>query len=423
MPAPARLSRRATIGVLGVVLVAVVAAGWVVTDQFLAWHALSKGRDALAAGDPAAARDRLARTLATRPHDPEAHFLSAVAARRTDDRSAAGRHLDEAARFGWDADAVRNERALLAAANGAPFFAVEAILRPLADGTGPDAADALAVIVPGYIGQFRITEADALTARWVELAPTDSRAWAARTDVLERLERREACRLTHAAWVEALPDDRRARLGLVRTLLDARRPPAEINPHLDWLSATIPDDPDVLRFRAATLEAEGKPDEARTVLDRAATRTDAGVAVLTQRARLDLDRGRAGDALPFARRAVAVDPSDLEARYTLLRCLQQSGTPAEVADAEARWKQLREDLNRARELGRRIPITPTDPDLRREIGELFLRNGREADGLRWLESALAIRPDHAPSHRVLADYYRRTNRPELAASHHARSGW
>jgi len=423
MAAPARLSRRATIGVLGVVLVAVLAGGWVVADQVLAWRALSKARDALAAGDPAAARDRLARTLATWPHDNETHFLAAVAARRTSDRAAAGRHLDEAARFGWNADAVRHERALLAAANGAPFYAVEAILRPLADGSGPDAADALAVIVPGYIGQYRIVEVDPLTARWVELAPTDSRAWAARTDVLERLERREACRLAFAAWVEAVPDDRRARLGLVRTMLDARRPPAEVTPHLEQLSTAYPDDPDVLRFRAAAMEAEGRADDAVATLDRAATRPDASVVVLTQRARLDLDRGRAADGLPYARRAVAADPSDVEARFMLLRCLQQAGTPAEAAEAEARWRQLRDDLTRVRELGRRISTSPADPDLRREIGELFLRNGREAEGVRWLESALAIRPDHTPSHRALADYYRRTNRAELAAPHQARSGW
>lgn len=422
MAAPARLSRRATIGVLGVVLVAILAAGWVVADQLLAWRALAKGRDALAAGDPAAARDHLTRTLATRPLDPEAHFLSAVAARRTGDRGAAGRHLDEAARFGWNADAVRGERTLLAAANGAPFYAVEPVLRPLAEGTGPDAAEALAVVVPGYIGQYRITEADPLTARWVGLSPTDSRAWAARTDVLERLEHREACRAAFAAWVEAVPDDRRARLGLVRMMLDARRPPAEIAPHLDRLQAATPDDPEVLRFRAAALETEGRTDEAVAVLNRAAARPDAGAAVLTHRARLDLDRGMAADGLPFARRAVTADPSDVEARYTLLRCLQQAGTPAEATEAEARWKQVRDDLTRVRELGRRIATSPADPELRREIGELFLRNGREAEGVRWLESALAIRPDHGPSHRALADYYRRTNRPELAGPHQARGG-
>lgn len=418
----ASLSRRATLGVLGVVLAALAASGWVVADQVIAWRALAQGRTALAAGDPAAARGRIARVLATRPHDPEAHFLAAVAARRTGDRAAAGRHLDEAARFGWDAPALRGERALQAAANGAPFYSVEPVLRELAGGTGPEAAEALAVVVPGYLGQFRIAEADPLTARWVELAPADPRAWAARVDVLERLERREACRLAYAAWVGAVPADRRARLGLVRMMLDARRPPAEVAPHLDHLSAATPDDPEVLRFRAAALEAEGRPDEAVAVLDRAAARPDASVAVLTHRARLDLDRGRPADGLPFARRAVAADPSDVEAWYTLLRCLQQAGTPAEAADAEARWKQLRADLTRVRELGRTIAANPTDPELRREIGELFLRNGREAEGVRWVESALAIRPDHAPSHRTLAEYYSRTNRPVLAAPHQARSG-
>ncbi|MFO0799064.1 MAG: tetratricopeptide repeat protein [Gemmataceae bacterium] len=414
---PARLSRRQTLGVLGVALVALVAGGWVVADQLLAARALTQGRAALAAGDAAAALSHFGRTFATRPHDPEAHFLAAVAARRSGDRAAAARHLDEADRFGWDAAAVRGERALQAAANGGHFSAVEPALRDLAGGTGSYAADALAVLATGYLAQFRITEADGLTARWVEVAPTDARAWSARTDVLERLERREASRAAFAAWVAAIPDDRRARLGLVRMMLDGRRPPAEIAPHLDWLQAATPDDPDVLRFRAAALEAEGRTDEAVSVLDRAAAQPAVTAAVLTHRARLDLDRGRADHGLPFARRAVAADASDLEARFTLLRCLQQAGTPAEAAEAEASWKQLRDDLARVRELGRRISANPSEPELRREMGELFLRNGRDSEGVRWLESALIVRPDHVPTRRLLADYYTRANRPELAAAH------
>jgi Flp pilus assembly protein TadD len=76
-------------------------------------------------------------------------------------------------------------------------------------------------------------------------------------------------------------------------------------------------------------------------------------------------------------------------------------------------------LKRAAELARAISASPHDPELRREIGELFLRNGRETEGVRWLESALRARPDHAPTHKVLAAYYERIGRPDLARQHGA----
>lgn len=424
MPPPPQpgLSRRQTRLLLVVVLALLGVVGWFGADHWLAGRALARGREALAAGDPAAAAAALDRCLKTWPREAEAHFLAAVAARRTARTPAAKHHLEEAARNGWDKEAVAVEYALQASAAGAPFAEVEPILRGAADAGGRDAGDARAAVVPGYLAQFRITEADAVTAQWVEADPADARGWALRADVLERLERREAARLAFARWVEADPDSRPARLGLVRTMLGTRRSPAEISPHLDRLLAATPDDPTALRLLAGLREIEGRPDDAAAVLDRviaAAPTPDA--AALMQRARLELDHGRPADALPVARRAVAADPSDVEARFTLFRCLELTGSP-EAAEAEAKWKGVRDDLDRARSLARQVSAAPLDPEPRRQMGELFLRNGRTADGLRWLESALAVRPDHPATHAALAAHYDRSGQPERAAQHRARAG-
>ena len=42
------------------------------------------------------------------------------------------------------------------------------------------------------------------------------------------------------------------------------------------------------------------------------------------------------------------------------------------------------------------------PELRRQMGELFLRNGRDDEGICWLESALREQPDHVITHEILA---------------------
>ncbi len=135
--------------------------------------------------------------------------------------------------------------------------------------SGVLAADARAVVVPGYLAQFRITEADTLTANWVAADPGDARGWQYRADVLERLERQEPARPAYARWVEAAPDDCAARLGFGRTMLGTRRAPTDTAPHLDRLLADTPNDPTVLRLLAALCETAVKGDETAAVLGRA----------------------------------------------------------------------------------------------------------------------------------------------------------
>src|SRR5262249_47600856 len=147
---------------------------------------------------------------------------------------------------------------------------------------------------------------------------------------------------------------------------------------------------------------------AAEILDRVITNPGADARAWQHRGRIEMTRGRPREALRFLRRSAELDPSDRETLYELFQCLQQVGTPAEAREAEERWKKCNADLTRVGELTPMIAASPYDPELRREAGELFLRNGREAEGLQWLESALALDPGHAATHRVLADHYDRT---------------
>jgi predicted Zn-dependent protease len=97
--------------------------------------------------------------------------------------------------------------------------------------------------------------------------------------------------------------------------------------------------------------------------------------------------------------------------------MQQVGSPEEARAAEQKWKQCESDLKRVAELGRAISAAPRDPALRTEMGELFLKNGREQDGLRWLESALREQPDYPLAHRLLASYYERMGQEDKAGRH------
>jgi tetratricopeptide (TPR) repeat protein len=387
--------------------------GWV---QGSAWAHLRRGRAALDRGDPAAARDHLDRTLTVWPGHAEAHFLAARAARKVGDPKAARDHLRKAHESGWPDDEVGPELVLADLARG--DVAEPALLRLVAAGH-PDSADILAVLVPGYLAAYRVAEAEPLSRKWVELRPESAEAWSHRADILERLRLRPEAREAAREAVRLDPGDRAARLRLARLLLETRQPPDEAAGLLEPLLAANPDDPDARVLLAAGRQAQGRPDDALALLDPLTTAPAANPKALLLRGRLLLDAGRPADALPALRRAAAADPSDPEALFTLFQCLQQTGPADEARAAEDRWRRCTADLARVNELGRAVAAAPNDPDLRREMGELFLRNGRAADGVRWLESALKVAPDHAPTHRLLADHHARTGRPDLAARHRA----
>lgn len=411
---PARPRARLRLARFAVALALVGVAAWQVRVHTAAWAELKEGRAALARDDPGAARAHLARCLEAWPRSGEANFLAAQAARRSGDLPAAEGHLRAAARLGRPADDLEVEYALVKAQAGHLAEAESALLHHLNNGH-PEGPQILEILVPAYMPQFRIGEANELAGKWVELAPDSPRAWSYRADALERLRRKEAALAAYRRFAELAPEDRRARLGAARLVLETRQNPDEAAGHLEWLTATDPSDTAALIQLAACREAQARTDEAATILDRVLARSESPKA-LHSRGRLEVNRGRPEAGLPFLRRAAELEP-DVEILYTLFVCTKQAGTPEEARAAEVRWRKCEADSKRVAELARTISASPNDPELRREMGELFLRYRRNVEGVRWLESALGIRPDHAPTHRALADYYDRAGKPDLAASH------
>ena len=88
---------------------------------------------------------------------------------------------------------------------------------------------------------------------------------------------------------------------------------------------------------------------------------------------------------------------------------------------EKRWADCLADITLLTETTKTILETPYDPDFRQKAGEICLRNHRVADGLKWLDSALAIRPDHAGTHAVLARHYRAIGDTRQAEYHRRRA--
>jgi len=62
-------------------------------------------------------------------------------------------------------------------------------------------------------------------------------------------------------------------------------------------------------------------------------------------------------------------------------------------------------------------LRPNDPALHVEMGTLLLALGHKKVGLQWLENAVTLKPDFAPAHAALAEYYRSQGETEKAAEH------
>jgi tetratricopeptide (TPR) repeat protein len=392
-------SRRVLTGAL---LVLLALFGWWLAGQVrAAWH-WRAGKAALEADECAVAREHFAHCVETWPTSGEARFLAARAARRCGELAEAVRQLDAADERGWVQEALDLERSLVRAQAG-ELGAVEKYLTWCLSNDHPDSALILEVLAPAYLQRYRLEEARQCVTQWLQLRPRCLAAWMLEGELAER---RRNCTQAIAAYkqaVEIAPPRPAARRALARLLLDASRP-SEALPHLEKLVEQQPGDAEVSVQRARCEQALGRAAEAARLLDEVLAGNPRHARALCLRGALELEAGRAERAADYLRKAVAYTPFDREALYTWLLCLHRMGKPDEVAVVEQQLKRCEKDLAELARLTKKIAQRPDDPELRRQAGEIFLRNEQEEEGIRWLQSALAVRPDHPATHRSLAEY-------------------
>jgi len=410
-----RWRRLAQGGLLAVVFLLL---GWPVGTYWRAVQQWRRAQQAAEVEDWPRVREHLEACRGMWQYSSAWHLAYGRTLRYMGEGTLARQHILQAERLGHVASEVALEKALLRFLEGDPTAEKE-LWERYSRGEVADAMQIVPVLVPRLLAQFRLPEAGPLSAQWVQLQPQSVTAWKYRAQILERLHPNSD--ETVAAWRQwwlLSPQDRAARLGLVRLLLQRRERLEEVAALLEEHGQQSPEDEEGRLLLAECRVLQGNSEAALALLHTV-------IAAGTQEARAYWLRGRwylqVGDwsrATSDLRRAVELDPSFPDAWYNLFQALQQSGAPAEeVRQAEERWRRCDQDLRQAGLLARRIGEQPWDPDLRQQLGELFLRNGKDTEGLRWLHSALQIRPDHLATHRTLAEYHERHGRPDLAAPH------
>jgi uncharacterized protein HemY len=100
------------------------------------------------------------------------------------------------------------------------------------------------------------------------------------------------------------------------------------------------------------------------------------------------------------------------------QALQSAGNSKLADEQLQKSERVRSQTTQLSELKtHRLAASPLDPALYVELGEILIKTGHADQGLRWLSEALSLDPAFRPAHAVIADYYEKNGKPELAAPH------
>jgi tetratricopeptide (TPR) repeat protein len=331
-------------------------------------------------------------------------FAAARAARRDGDPPAARVLLAHAAKAGWPAEAVDWEKRLLAAQEGG-FVGLEPVLRQRLDETPdhPEADLVREVLVPGYLARFDMSRAYRVLLDWVRLRPADVRPRLWLFDVARKLLLPQLALEQARAAAELAPTNPAAR-GAAGDILIENHQPTEAKPHFDWLLSHNPDDPVARLGLARCLRELGRTEDAAAELDTLLAARPTDPRALAERGYCDLALDHPADAVGRLTKAAELAPFETDLLHNLSVALELTGKPAEAAAVRDRRARAEADLLELKEVTKKIAADPHNPDLRYQAGTLMLRNGQPVEGVRWLESALAENPNHAPTKQALADH-------------------
>lgn len=376
--------------------------------------------------DFAEARARLETCLRVWPQSPRVLLLAAREARCSGRLGEAEEHLAVCQRLHFNSDALALEEALLSVQRGnlAPF---EQALQARAERDDEAALLILEVLIDVYVQNYRLRRAFRYLNLYLRRRPEDVQALVGRGRVCERLFYYVEAADSYRRAVRLEPGNEQIRLLLAEVLLIIG-PPAEARKHFTRLQQTRPQDPAVLLGLARSQRQEGHTKEAVRLLERLLSRQHLAspadppadtihAGILHERGLIALEAGELAEAEQWLRQAVTLAPSDRQATYNLHQCLLRQGKEVQARECLARLTRLDEDLKRIARVTERMQLTPGDPSLYHEAGVLFLRNGNESEGLRWLHLALAHAPAYRPAHETLADFYRRRGNAQLAEQH------
>ena len=392
-------SRRIVIAVLFVVAVAVA------SPQIWLWRQLSSARHALMIAKPVVAVSLLNRAVSFAPNNAEAHYLLAVAERRSGYLDRVPTSLQRALQLGWSKDDIERQSLLTIAQDG-DVDAIDAKLKVImTQGVGDDVAEEIyEALAIGYLKSYRLQDAWQCLSAWSEWQPRAvfPKFW--RADICRRLDNRSGEEAEYRAILEIDPEHSESRRRLAEVLKDSHRIDGAKQEYERCLAAGATT-PEVLIGLAECHRRLAQGKLAVPILNRALTLSPTiaeRASILSELGQIDADEGRAQEAIDKLEEAARLAPSQASIRYSLSQAYAQSGDAARSQELSEQSKHIRARQDRVEEITRQLLKTPNDANLRYEAGKIMMDLGLRDEGADWLRTALKIQPGHQLAREALA---------------------
>jgi tetratricopeptide (TPR) repeat protein len=350
------------------------------------------------------------------PRSAEAHYYLARLKLATDQPQEAFEAIDRSRRLGYDRAALECLLAVIHSRAGR-YTEAEPVLRRAFQETMEPQVEVAQELARVFLSTYQIARAVVPLERWRELAPEDGRPYLWRNEIESRKQGESSVLIQN--YLEALkrdPNLDKARLGLAERLRKDHRLDEARREYATYL-ARHPQDVEALD--GAGIAALGAEDvESAVASFEAALALDPrDTTALRELAQINLRRGQFPRAVDLLRRVIEIDRFDPDIHYTYARALKLIGDD-KAAEAETalslRFRKEHEDLQVLRD---NLLKDPDNVDFRFQIAQWFLEHGRDGEGLDWTREILRQTPNHAPTHRLLAEYHARKGNTGLANYH------
>jgi Tfp pilus assembly protein PilF len=365
------------------------------------------------------ARAHLARCLEVWPINAEVHFLLARTCRRADDEAGWQVNLRRAEILGWDNSSLGLERDLMEAQSGNLHHVENRLLSRL-DSSCADEELIREALAKGYLKTDDLNALFALTRTWISRSPDDWRARLFRARALQLARSVHQATAEYERVLQLKPDHVDAHFELAGALL-VNSQFQEAAEHFRTYLQHHPNDVAALVRLGSCELSLGQLEAARATLDRSFALRKDDAAAHYVRAQLELTQGRPQEALHWLKQAEQLAPHETDITYALMLVHQQLGKQAEAKEYERTLQDLRRQYDQLDKLRKEIRARPDNVVLRDEAGALSLRLGHQEEAGHWLRTALRMDPDHRPTHRLLAEYFEKLGKADLAAYHRRRS--
>ncbi|SRR5579883_549104 len=388
-------------------------------------HRLQAAQKAVKEGRLTDAQGDLDFCLLIWPRSIPVHLLAARAARLQGDFKEAESHLSRCLKLNHGAsEAIQLEYFLIRVQVGDAEKVADKLMLYVDKGD-PESPIILETLARAYMQNLRYGPALSYLYRWQEIEPGSPEPYRWRGWILERMRDRDGAIAEYKKALERDPENLLVRFRLAEIYLE-RNDPLSALPILEELRKQYPDRPDVQARLGQCRFMQGDIDEARRLLEDSVKKLPKDSATLIYLAKIDIQATPPllTEAEGLLRRALDLDPTDVEIQHLLIRCLESQGRSKEAQAMQKQEESDRAWLKRVVDTLKQDSEKPvTDPAALADVGLLFLRTNAENNqhlAVYWLNRALESDPDYQPALRALVEHYEKTGQESKAAVYRRR---